>query len=48
MIERIVFYLIGGTVALAVLASMLPKIIPSAIVVFTLVVVARVVFWYTR
>jgi len=48
MIERIVFFLIGGTLALEILAALLPRIIPAASVLFVLVVVGRAVWWYTR
>lgn len=48
MIERVITLTIGGTVAVVVLAAVLPRLIPSAAVVFVMVVVGRWVWWYTR
>jgi hypothetical protein len=47
MVERVICYLIGGTVALTVLASVLPRILPAAIVVFVMVIVGRLIFYFT-
>lgn len=48
MIERLMFWIIGGTLVLSMLAAVLPKIIPAATIVFVFVVIGRVVWWYTR
>jgi hypothetical protein len=48
MVERVVFWIIGGTFLLSMLAAVLPKIIPAATFIFVFVVIGRVVWWYTR
>jgi len=48
MIERVIFWIIGGTLVLSMLAAVLPKIIPAATLIFVFVVIGRVVWWYTR
>jgi hypothetical protein len=48
VIERIIFYLIGGAVALAMLASVLPKLIPAVSVLFVFFVIGRYVWARTR
>jgi hypothetical protein len=48
VIERIVLYIIGGTVALTVLAAVLPKLVPSLVILALVTVIGRLVWWRTR
>jgi hypothetical protein len=48
MIERVLTYIIGGTVATVLLAAVLPKLIPVAAFMFAVAVILRFVWWYTR
>jgi hypothetical protein len=47
-LEKIIGQLIVLTIAAAVLASVLPLIFPYLACVFVFVLIARLVWWYTR
>jgi hypothetical protein len=48
MIERVLTYIIGGTVAAVMLAAVLPKLIPTVAFIFVVTIISRLVWWYTR
>jgi hypothetical protein len=48
MIERVITLMVGGTVAAVLLVAVLPKLIPTATVIFVMVIIGRWVWWYTR
>jgi hypothetical protein len=48
MIERAVIYLITAVVLMSLLASVLPRITPSLVALGLLILVGRLVWWYTR
>ena len=47
MLERLVIYLIAVVVVAGVLAADLPRITPSLVALGVLVLVGRLVWWYT-
>ncbi len=48
MLERLVIYLIAVVVLAGVLAADLPSITPSLVALGVLVLLGRLVWWYTR
>ncbi len=48
MEKKIVFYVIGSTVALKMLAAVLPKLIGPVTILVALAVVARLVWFFTQ
>lgn len=48
MIERAVIYLIAAVVLIGVLSSVLPRATPFLVALGMLVLVARIVWFYTR
>ena len=48
MIERALIYLIAAVVLMGLLASVLPRITPSLVALGLLILVGRLVWWYTR
>lgn len=48
MIERTIFYGVLLVVGLSMLAAVLPRVTPSLIALGVLVLLARVVWFYTR
>jgi hypothetical protein len=45
---RTITLVIGSTVAAVVLAAVLPRLIPTAAVIFVMMMVGRYVWFYTR
>ena len=48
MIERALVYLVAAVVLMGLLASVLPRITPSLVALGLLILVGRLVWWYTR
>lgn len=48
MIERTIVVAIVIVVALSMLATVLPRLTPSLVALGMLVLIARLVWWYTR
>jgi hypothetical protein len=48
VIERALVYLVAAVVLMGLLASVLPRITPSLVALGLLILVGRLVWWYTR
>lgn len=48
LVERVIVGLVAGAISVDVLATELPRVLPYLVVLAVVVVIVRLVWWYTR